>query len=266
MKKNELILVSDIHGRRFWETIKSFVENDKCHAVFLGDYHDPYGFEGITKDESIDNFVDIIEFAKANKGLVTLLLGNHDLTYYNNGKWTVGADRIDHDNYAKLASLFSENEELFKLSYTYSINGRDFLVTHAGVHPVWAKDNLNMDTVNMSPSDISNKINELFENNDKELCKALKCVGYSRGGIDNVGSMVWADCHDFEGIQTKYTQIFSHTQQLKAVKSDKSLLGIAWVPDKPYITGTNVCIDCHDNFYIGNSGDLMYLKGDGIVY
>lgn len=60
---NKVIIVPDVHGRTFWRLAKEKVDEvDKI--VFLGDYLDPYPAEGITTEDAIKEFEEIIEFKK----------------------------------------------------------------------------------------------------------------------------------------------------------------------------------------------------------
>lgn len=69
-------MCGDIHGRKFWKKPCENIEPyDK--VIFLGDYLDPYGFEGISIEECIPNFKEILELKKNNMDKVVLLLGNH---------------------------------------------------------------------------------------------------------------------------------------------------------------------------------------------
>ena len=56
----KILVLPDIHGREFWkgacEDIDSF---DK--VIFLGDYFDPYDFEGISVATAIENFQEILD-------------------------------------------------------------------------------------------------------------------------------------------------------------------------------------------------------------
>ena len=70
----ELLIVPDQHLRSFWRPVL----NSDLSVCFIGDYIDPYQHEGITYDSGIQEFKDIIEFAKQEPDRVTLLLGNHD--------------------------------------------------------------------------------------------------------------------------------------------------------------------------------------------
>ena len=270
--KKKCILVPDVHGRTFWKDILPFV--DECERIiFLGDYHDPYGDEGILPFHSLENFKEILEFAKAHKDKVTLLLGNHDLTYYTrtgDDYWSVRANRIDVANYQEIRKLFYENHELFELLTVINMvdENRVFLLSHAGVHPLWVTENKlvnNYSVTNTAAETIWMYIDNLFRLGDIKLISALGDVGFYRGGSCDAGSIVWADCREFLFNQhTPYTQIFGHTQQLtRQVKEDGK---VEFVPGKPFITGENVCIDCHKCFYIDEEGTIRDLKTDEEIY
>ena len=82
MRKNkQLLIIPDVHGRKFWKEALETGSYEK--VIFLGDYADPYEEEGITEEEAIDNFKDIIAYKQQNPRRVVLLLGNHDLHYYS---------------------------------------------------------------------------------------------------------------------------------------------------------------------------------------
>ena len=62
-----ILIVPDIHGRKFWKEPCSNVDKYE-KIIFLGDYLDPYTWrEDISKDDAIDNFKEIISFARENK-------------------------------------------------------------------------------------------------------------------------------------------------------------------------------------------------------
>lgn len=255
----KIILVPDIHGRDFWKDLVPFA--DECdRIIFLGDYHDPYDYEGITPLQSLSNFKEIIEFAKQHPDKITLLLGNHDLTYYATEKtpvWDVYANRHDWENHAELRSMFKENRDMFDIvtiADMVDIN-RKFLFSHAGIHPLWITENSLISNFgdNTSAEEICDNIGNMFQAEDKNFLTALRCIGVYRGGMNRVGSMVWADCCEYLFVShTPYTQVFGHTQQL--------------ITGKPYITGTNVCLDSRQCFYIDEEGSIHNLNTDEIVY
>lgn len=76
---NNNLLIPDIHGRTFW---RDAIENTSwSHVVFLGDYTDPYPYEGISPEEAHNNFIDILHYTVDHRDQTTLLLGNHDMHY-----------------------------------------------------------------------------------------------------------------------------------------------------------------------------------------
>lgn len=118
-------IIPDVHGRPFWRKIKEKI-NDVDKVIFLGDYLDPYGYEGITSESAIEEFKEIIQFKVDNPDKVILLLGNHDCAYcYDFGS----ASRYDYANEELIKEIFENFKSLFQLKYF----SEDILYTHAGV-------------------------------------------------------------------------------------------------------------------------------------
>lgn len=91
---SKVLIIPDVHGRPFWRKAKEKI-NSVDKVVFLGDYLDPYGYEGITRENAIEEFKEIIQFKVDNPDKVILLLGNHDCAYcYDFGS----ASRYDYAN------------------------------------------------------------------------------------------------------------------------------------------------------------------------
>ena len=44
-KINDLLIIPDVHGREFWKD--AVEEYPNLPVIFLGDYMDPYSYEGI---------------------------------------------------------------------------------------------------------------------------------------------------------------------------------------------------------------------------
>lgn len=76
---NDILIVPDVHGRTFWESALDF----NGDIIFLGDYTDPYPQESITLKQTYENFLRILDFKMRNNERVTLLIGNHDLHYFD---------------------------------------------------------------------------------------------------------------------------------------------------------------------------------------
>lgn len=214
-KTHKILVLPDIHGRTFW---KKPCENIEAYdaVIFLGDYLDPYRFDGITYEEAIDNFKEILQFSNSNTDKVTMLLGNHDLPYYD-------ADyRMLSRYHSRIApyELWDAIEPLYK-EYPFKIAcvSDDILFTHAGVQSDWLEWAFPDYKFEGDLGELSEKLNGL-------LCKKgygrLFAVAYSRGGDYPFASCVWIDVNDMlydykmEPPHPKIRevrQVFGHTVQ-----------------------------------------------------
>lgn len=226
-----ILIIPDIHGRQFWRAAEEMID-DYSKVVFLGDYHDPYAFEGIKTKDSGQNFMDIVDFAQKNRDKVLLLCGNHDLSYVDG--MSVGADRYDSTHEETLYEIFRDNDDLFRLAYAEDVDGTEVLFTHAGVLKTWYTNRLK--GVPCNPYAIADELNTWFE--EKKNSRYLYDVGVSRGGR-GVGSCVWADVSEFadEDEVMPFYQIFGHTAQRKY--DDKGFI----VFSDPVITSRYACLD-----------------------
>lgn len=187
------LVIPDIHGRTFWKDPK--VLDFEGKIIFLGDYVDQYPDEKIYWKDSINNFKEILEFAKSNDNVI-LLIGNHDYHYmYNYGK----CSRFSGKYFRKLNKLYLTNINLFKITHYDDIN--NILYSHAGVLKGWLED------INTELKDI----NDLIKIKPSKLWK----INHQRGGYDNNGSAIWADLNEHcldEILDENMIQIFGHTQ------------------------------------------------------
>ena len=220
MKK--VLVIPDIHGRTFWkEPCNKIDEYEKI--IFLGDYLDPYDFENISIEDAIANFEEIVDFANKNINKVVLLLGNHDLPYFDDyyfglSKWHCRHSTLYHKD---IHNFFKENRELFQIAYMYA----DILFTHAGC----TKDWLNvLKKKGFNIEHLVSTLNSLLKSKDGLRC--LYMVSRERGGWDLCGSCIWADVsepyYDYyiqEIAKSPYVepneilemkQVFGHTLQI----------------------------------------------------
>ena len=206
-----LIVIPDVHGRTFW---KKALDSD-LPVVFLGDYLDPYPDEGITPEDALQNFRDIIAFARENPDRVTLLLGNHTLHYIG---LSADAARFDYDNSREIYSLIRDNKPLFQFAFRWG----DTLLTHAGVNSFWLESHDIADDIEA----IEKHLNRNWEISDRFLDDPLYLgclkddrgeIGRSRGGRYLVGSPDWNDLRDMfdSSCLQGYIQVFGHTQLCK---------------------------------------------------
>ena len=227
----KILIIPDVHGRPFWRYAEENV-NDFDKIVFLGDYHDPYYYEGISEDASLHNMRDLFNFARQNTNKCVMLCGNHDLSYIRN--MDVGADRCDTLNYKEVSALFSENKDLLRLAYAIDADGIEVLFTHAGVLPGW-KD-IVMPDVPANAEDIAKELNLWIE--EERESDALSHVSHIRGGMNRYGSCVWADLGEFPNERPfPFYQIFGHTQTYHQENGKLVFEGI--------ITDACACLDDH---------------------
>lgn len=230
----KILIIPDVHGRTFWkDAVEKYGENAE-KIIFLGDYLDSYPCEGITRRQTIKNFEEIIDYKAANKDKVILLLGNHDLPYFDSHFHT--RSRYDSSNAWHIREDFNSHRSLFDMAYMETINDKTYLFTHAGILKSWYEQH-------------KKTIGELTVPNLNVLkdfpkgIEILTQVSGLRGGFGRCGSMVWSDIdekkedEDLDGIY----QIFGHSQQ----------------EEHPVITRTWACLDCRKAFILTEDGGFQ---------
>lgn len=238
-KSDKVLIIPDVHGRTFWKD--AVKDREDWRIIFLGDYHDPYRYEGITQCKSLENFKEIIEFKKQYEKNVTLLIGNHDCTYcFKNGHCICDCRR-DIDNFFTVSELFMENKGLFQMALELNIGDRNYIFSHAPILKNWVEEN-NFDKT----ENIVDYFNDCFQTNDGNYYNSLCDVGHFRGGYF-YGSMVWADVREIEFDQEELFlddyAIFGHTQLDKA----------------PIVKNNYACLDCRRAFILTQDGEITEL-------
>ena len=245
MKNIHTLIIPDIHGRIFWKEAIEYYSKEKYPnlvIVFLGDYVDPYDFEGITRKDAIDNFKEIIKLAKEDNR-VHLLIGNHDMHYWYDASYK---SRVDHKNYDKIKDLFLKNFTLFNIAYEETINNKKYLYTHAGVSSFWLRHLQFIGKLSVQNNkkyridQFGNKVKKLSDEQlpfaqmletmtpDAEKLNKMKLnfqgqanlwmVSWARGGEYQSGSCLWEDWSEFKykGMEIKgLWQIFGHSRWSK---------------------------------------------------
>lgn len=205
---SEILIIPDVHGRRFWrEAVERYPQAD---TIFLGDYHDPYPQEGISEDESLENFRELVGYARAHPNC-HLLLGNHDLHYLCDfGE----ACRQDFENSAAIVSLLKDNLDLFSIATLRDLGGKKVVFSHAPILRDWIE--MVGETENVAL--LVNRLNRLLTTIVDKPWETEDMLGYIseyRGGYESVGSPVWADVREIDShslIPTADYSIFGHTQ------------------------------------------------------
>lgn len=229
----KLLILPDIHGRKFWcEPCTNIDQYDK--VIFLGDYLDPYSFDGISVEDAIDNFRDIVKFAKDNPKVV-LILGNHDEPYASDIYYGLSSWHCRHSqrHHKEISDIFKTHEDCFRLAYSVD----DILFTHAGCVSGWldfAFDYKYKDRINLE--ELCNDLNSLL--NSKEGLLNLFMISSTRGGWDPFGSCIWANITETywdsanmldenapQHAIYKVRQVFGHTLQAFKDKDEKIIYG-----------------------------------------
>ena len=251
-----ILIIPDVHGRTFGKKALDTGEYEK--VIFLGDYVDPYEFEGINTTKAIANFKNILSLKITNPDKVVLLLGNHDMGYLSDYYQALaGSSRHDYENEEELQHLFRGWSRLFQLAYEETIGesrrtprrpeeqqgpqrvllpaASRFLFTHAGVTQTWFHQNSH---VIINPS--AENLNGLLST-DKGI-ETLGQVGRNRGGYYESGSMVWADVDELASsapLPATY-QIVGHSMQFAG----------------PIITEHFACLDYRAAFSLDQKGEI----------
>lgn len=139
---NKIIAIGDTHGRDTWKKIVE-KESDADTIIFIGDYFDTFD-PALRGRPEMENFKEIVAFAREKRGKVVLLIGNHDFHYME-------CAQEQYSGYNKeFAPLFSKllADASDLLTMCHIQGGHMF--THAGVSTKWLEDN------NCTVDDINN--------------------------------------------------------------------------------------------------------------
>lgn len=220
----KILIVPDVHGRKFWHKAKELID-EVDQVVFLGDYLDPYSREGITFEDALNEFEQILEFKEKHSDKVVLLVGNHDMHYIQ--LEFMDCSRLNVYRRVEVHDLFMNNIDKFQLVHEVD----KYLFSHAGIYLEWTKK-------------YEITLKELFD--FKKFLggrwNTLEDVSYKRGGWCKVGSCVWADIR--ESVQNELPVMFK-----------KQIVGHTQMQEKPYITSKIACLDVRQCFMLDTEKD-----------
>lgn len=248
----KVLVIPDIHSRRFWKMPLEKYFNKVDKIVFLGDYCDPYDdetTEPIEWEQTLNNLLEIIELKKQNPDKIVLLLGNHDY-HYRNKQFDdyARSTRYNKLHHNQLTELYNgDNYKLFQTCYCIENDGKKVIFTHAGITKFWLERcKLTFD------DNIEEVINNLEEtaNGVSKLC----IIGRERTWFgEKTGSPVWCDIREFVsqgglGIDNVF-QIFGHSR-LKpgSIVSMKDF----------------ACIDSRTAFILNDKNKLRRIKNEEV--
>jgi hypothetical protein len=197
----EILIVPDIHGRKFWEPALDY----SGEVIFLGDYTDPYPEEGFTQEDAWQGLLRIVDFKQRNPDRVTLLIGNHELHYYDK-KFQAG--RFSLEYYEKYHAVLTGETTAGLFQICKKIDNSLFV--HAGVTKGWY--DLHKDELLQCGDDLETQLNGLFLQNKNAFFE----VSGERGGWDDFGSPLWAHIYEYydekEPFDSQIIQYIGHTQ------------------------------------------------------
>ena len=235
--KREILVVPDIHGRDFWYPALDY----KGEVIFIGDYTDPYPQEGFEEKDAYEGMLKIIEFKKQNPDRVTLLIGNHELHYYNRYYM---AGRFNNRYYEKYKEILTceENKNLFQICKQID----NYLFIHAGLTKVWYDNHL---------ADFKDLGNTLEEQLNKVFFEKMEIFHEAameyRGGFHEAGSPLWADVNELwdekEHFAPDIIQIIGHTQI---------------IADEPIIKDSIWLIDNRQLYILKDNAIEKYIKSE----
>ena len=249
----KVLIIGDIHGRKFWRQVIANNIGKVDKIIFLGDYLDPYSEEIMMAPELMEcndfydsqNLLkmleDIISLKKNEPDKYILLTGNHTDSYI----WSKfhAATRTDYKNWEKYHKFFSQNLEYFNLVWIED----NCIFSHAGINQGWAKrvwESFEYPEFEFkSIMDVALAINDIPLTKFNNYVNIISDISYYRGGDMFYGSCEWTDLREHIDIQNSSLdniipkgeegifQVFGHTQ-LKA----------------PLITDKWACLDCRQGF------------------
>ncbi|MDR3260291.1 MAG: metallophosphoesterase [Tannerella sp.] len=198
---NEVLIVPDIHGRKFWEPALDY----PGEVIFLGDYTDPYAYEGFNQEDACRALQKIVAYKMQNPDRVTLLIGNHELHYYDKQFRCSRFDEMYYERYH--AILTGETTAgLFQVCK----QKENYLFIHAGITKGWY--DLHADELQSLGDCLEEQINRLF----RQRIEAFYEASRYRGGFSEHGSPLWADVQEHfseaESFNDLLTQVIGHTQ------------------------------------------------------
>ena len=215
---SKILIVPDVHGRSFWHKAEELIDYvDK--VVFLGDYLDPYGHEGITFDTALEEFDKILEFKDKYDDKIVMLIGNHDCLYINTS--FMDCSRLNYLKRQDIHELYMKHIDKFQLIWEFDT----WLFSHAGVYDEW------METCKFTLDDLRN-----FEEFRKDKFPSLACLSFYRGGWNRTGSCVWADLR--ESLKHKLLEGYHH------------VVGHTQLESEPYKADTITCVDVRRCFIL----------------
>jgi hypothetical protein len=201
-----VVVVPDVHGRTFWKSLNDVIDDEpNFPIIFLGDYTDPYPQEGITEEECYTNFLDILDFKEKYKDNVTLLIGNHELHYFDQEMQCTRFSRYYYEKYKGILE-YGLDKNTFQLCKQID----NYLFIHAGILDAWYQSH--KDKFSKLGKTLEEQLNNYFHLDKNAFFE----ISYLRWGYHQYGSPIWSDIREFQYEEKPFDdniiQIIGHTQ------------------------------------------------------
>lgn len=188
-------VIGDIHGKK--EIVEFFLNNfEQRDLIFVGDILDSY-------DRSVEDQIESLMMIKESGA--QMLMGNHELSYISRRHQCSGY------NGATSAHVIHIEHWIKALPKYMWVD--DVLVSHAGLSLDWLG----------SDDPTVEEVKEFLNGMSKD---DMLAIGYTRGGFQPIGGLLWEDFRDHVPIP-RVTQVMGHTRG-NGIRQK----------------GTSFCIDC----------------------
>lgn len=226
----KIVALGDTHGRYNWKEIVT-KETDVDKVVFIGDYFDTH--DDVTPEQQISNFLEILEFKKANMDKVVLLIGNHDFHYTGYAYSTYSGYQYGAAPRIKEILLEALKDGLMQMCYKNDI----FVFTHAGITKTWAEAN------SIDVNDLENSINEMFKAKPRVFDFTMG-DNYSQTGNDITQTPIWV---------RPQALLSNPLEDIVYVVGHTTVMKLGLMKELPNL----ILIDC-----LGTTGEYLYIDGD----
>lgn len=215
------LIIPDMHQDVFWADLILQKEADQVgRIIFLGDYYDSHKAE-----EEIATARETAAFLRSAKeqfqDRVIFLVGNHDLPYLE-GAPLFARGQEDFSpaypcsgfNPAKGVDIFREWDLSWLENFSLMTRAHGFLLSHAGVAGEFWPDSTSAEK---SLRQLEENCQSAWEN-FRDQHEPILSAGFSRGGLQPTGGLLWLDWNEEFSDDLPYPQIVGHTVSTRSTK------------------------------------------------
>ena len=221
----KVIAIGDTHGHESWYDVIKDYEDKVDHFVMVGDYMDSLS---VGAYEIVHNFRHILNEKRRLNDKLTLLIGNHDLPYFNDFDNCSGFNPTVHSEIAAEAKEAVKNGELEICKFIDGV-----MYSHAGLSKEWLA-NQSIPT-NYSGSTIEKEVKLLFkctafsQDNPFRFQMRPRCCFY---GDNNFQGPLWIRPNSLIANRAgDFNQVVGHTSY-KVIREKSGIFFIDTMPNE----------------------------------